>query len=250
MREYASEFGVGQEVREKEGELTVVSIHQPQYLPWLGYLDKIDKSQIFVFLDNVQFKKNEWQNRNRIKTAQGWQWLTVPVIHKFPQKIYEVEINNTVAWRKKHLQALITNYSKTPFFREHIGFFEETYDCDWHYLADINIHIIRYLTMSLGMRDKKFCRASDLKLSDGKTARLVELCEQLGGDVYLAGRSGSEYLDLAKFKEAGISVQFQDYRHPRYEQLYGDFEPCMSAVDLLFNHGSESLAILREGGWN
>ncbi len=97
----------------------IVSVHQPQYLPWLGYFDKIERSDIFVFLDNVQFKKNEWQNRNKIKTSEGWQWLSVPVIHKFMQKISEVKINNTVWWGKKHLNALVTNYSKAPFFKDH-----------------------------------------------------------------------------------------------------------------------------------
>ena len=96
----------------------IVSIHQPQYLPWLGYFDKIERSDAFVFLDNVQFKKNEWQNRNKVKTDQRWQWLTIPVIHKFGQKINEVKINNTVRWGKKHLTALLNHYSKAPFFKE------------------------------------------------------------------------------------------------------------------------------------
>jgi len=94
----------------------IAAIHQPQYLPWLGYIDKMDKADVFCFLDNVQYKKNEWQNRNRVKTVGGWQWVTVPVSYKFPEKINAVKINNSVNWRRKHLQALVTNYGKAPYF--------------------------------------------------------------------------------------------------------------------------------------
>jgi hypothetical protein len=92
----------------------IVAVHQPQYLPWLGYFDKIRRADIFSYLDCVQYKKNDWQNRNRIKTSQGWQWLTVPVRFQFPEKICEVKINQTVKWHKKHLQALVTNYRRAP----------------------------------------------------------------------------------------------------------------------------------------
>jgi len=225
----------------------IVSIHQPQYLPWLGYFDKIRRSDIFVFLDNVQFKKNEWQNRNKIKTAQKWQWLTVPVIHRFTQKICEVKINNTVQWGKKHLNGLITNYSKAPFFNEYIGFFERTYAQDWQYLADINIHIIQYLVEALGILSKMFVRASKYKSKEGPTERLIDICKQVGGDVYLSGKDGAKYLNLEKFKKAGIKVIFQDYKHPHYLQLFESFEPCLSVIDLLFNCGPESLSILKKG---
>ncbi len=225
----------------------IVSIHQPQYLPWLGYFDKIEKSDIFVFLDNVQFKKNEWQNRNRIKTAEGWQWLTLPVIHKFMQKISEVEINNTVWWGKKHLNALITNYSKAPFFKDYLGFFEQTSAQDWNYLVDINIHIIQYLAKALGILNKNLVKASKYKTREGPTERLVDICKQVGGDVYLSGKDGAKYLNLEEFGKEGVKVIFQDYKHPHYPQLYENFEPYMSVIDLLFNCGPESLSILKKG---
>lgn len=225
----------------------IVSIHQPQYLPWLGYFDKIDRSDTFVFLDNVQFRKNEWQNRNKIKTSEGWQWLSVPVIHRFSQKICEVQINKTAWWSKKHLNALITNYSKTPFFKEYIGFFEQTYAQDWQYLVDINIHMIQYLVKALGISDRKFVKSSEYKAREDPTERLVDICLQERGDVYLSGQDGAKYLDLEKFEKEGIKVIFQDYKHPHYAQLFGSFEPYMSIVDLLFNCGQESLSILRKG---
>jgi len=225
----------------------IVAIHQPQYLPWLGYFDKIRRCDAFVFLDNVQFKKNEWQNRNKIKTSQRPQWLSVPVLHRFGQKIFEVKINNTVAWGKKHLQALITNYSKARYFNEHLEFFEKTYSQDWHYLVDLNIHTIHYLVKALGILEKKFARASEFKLREENTERLVDLCKLLGGDIYLSGKDGPKYLNLKEFEKEGIQVIFQDYRHPIYPQLYGDFEPCLSVIDLLFNCGPESLSILKKG---
>jgi len=225
----------------------IVTIHQPQYLPWLGYFDKIRRSDIFVFLDNVQFKKNEWQNRNKIKTDQKWQWLTVPVIHKFSQKINEVEINNTDRWGKKHLNALITNYSKAPFFKDYIDFFEQAYTRSWQLLVDINIHLIQYLNQALGILNKKVVLSSDYETRKGRTERLVDLCKQLKGDIYLSGRDGAKYLELDEFKKEGIQVAFQDYKHPIYPQLFGDFEPYLSVVDILFNCGPESLSIISKG---
>ena len=226
----------------------IVSIHQPQYLPWLGYFDKIARSDIFIFLDNVQFKKNEWQNRNRIKTDQKWQWLSVPVIHRFGQKINEVEINNTVQWGKKHLHALATNYAKAPFIKEHFDFLAKTYAHPWKRLVDINLHLIYYLIKALNISNKEFHLASEYQAREGPTERLVDLCRQVGAGVYLSGQDGAKYLDLDEFKKGGIQVIFQKYEHPLYPQLFGDFEPCMSVVDLLFNCGPESLSILRKGG--
>ena len=226
----------------------ILSIHQPQYLPWLGYFEKIDRSDIFVFLDNVQFKKNEWQNRNRIKTATGIQWLTVPIIHKFPQKIVDVKINNTVPWERKHLNAFSTNYSKAPFYDEHIPFFQEIFSREWERLVDINIYAIEYISKALGLGDKHFVKASEFDLKEGNTERLVDICKKMGGDVYLSGKDGAKYLDISLFEKENIEVIFQNYQHPRYSQLYFEFEPHLSTIDLLFNCGPESLTILKGKG--
>ena len=226
----------------------ILSIHQPQYLPWLGYFDKIDKCEIFVFLDNVQFKKNEWQNRNRIKTAAGNQWLTVPILHKFPQRIDDVKINNSVPWGRKHFNALSTNYSKAPFFDEYMPFFQETYFREWERLIDINIHTIMFITKAMGLSDKRFVKASDFNLQEGNTERLVDICKKMGGDVYLSGKDGAKYLDLSLFEKENIDVIFQDYSHPCYSQLFSEFESNLSIIDLLFNCGPKSLSILRGNG--
>lgn len=221
----------------------IVTIHQPQYLPWLGYFDKIDKSDIFVILDNVQYKKNEWQNRNRIKTANGWQWLSVPVLYKFPQKINQVRINNRVDWRRKHLNALSINYGKSPYLNEYRSFLEDTFLKEWEYLVDINIYFLESFIQTMGI-DTKTLLASKLSLREDPTYRLIDICKEAGADTYLAGKDGRNYMDIEIFEKENINIIFQDFQHPTYNQLFGNFEPNMSVIDLLFNYGEESLNII------
>ena len=223
----------------------VVAIHQPQFMPWLGYFDKIQKADVFCFLDNVQYKKNEWQNRNRLKTAQGMQWLTVPVRYRFPQTINEVEINSNEAWRRKHLQALHTNYRKAPYFDTYLGVFEDIYSREWKYLSELNIFVTIQLMAALGLETTRTVRASELSLSQDPTQRLIDICRSCGGDVYLAGQDGAAYMAMDRFESTGIDVIFQDFQHPTYTQLYGEFISHLSVVDLLFCCGPDSLDIIR-----
>lgn len=226
----------------------IVSIHQPQYIPWLGYFDKIDKSDVFVFLDNVQYKKREYQNRNRICTKNGWKWLTVPVITKgrYYQKIIEVEIDNSQKWQRKHLRDIKIHYSKASYFKEHIWFFESVYMQKWERLVDINKQIINYLLGYLGISTPIYYE-SEMGTESHSTDRIVEICQKLRADTYLSGNGGREYLDEAKFLKAGIKLVYQDFKHPIYQQLHNPFIPFMSIIDLMFNHGKESLSILRNG---
>jgi len=224
----------------------IVAVHQPQYLPWLGYFDKMIKADVFCYLDNVQYKKNEFQNRNRIKTAQNWQWLTVPVLYRFPQKINEVKINNTVTWKRKHLQALVTNYKKAPFFEDYIGFFEGVYSKDWEYLSELNVYLIDNIRNLIGLKATQTVWASSLHLSDDPTGRLIDICKVLGADTYLSGPDGIKYMDLEQFKQQGIQVMVQNFQHPEYPQLFGDFVSHLSIVDLLFNCGPGSLEKIGE----
>ncbi len=223
----------------------IVSVHQPQYLPWLGYFDKIDRADAFVLLDTVQFKKNEWQNRNLIKTAQGPHWLTVPVTYRFPQRINEVAVNNRDRWQHRQRQALISNYRGAPFWDGLSTFIEEIMDTPWACLSPLNIFTVKRLAEILGIRTPIYI-ASELALfPDEPDERLIAITRHLGGDAYLAGSGGRKYMNLDRFEQSGIPVLFQEYRHPVYDQLFGAFEPYMSVVDLLFNHGDESLKILR-----
>lgn len=223
----------------------IVAIHQPQYMPWLGYFDKIDRADVFVFLDTVQFKKNEFQNRNRIKGAGGEQWLTVPVIQRHGQLINEVEINGTEKWQKKHIMALTSCYGKAPFFSDYFGEFENLLSTEWSGLSALNIETVRLLVKGLNI-DTTFYTASDMgELPDDRDGRLVEIVRSLGGDTYLAGAGGREYMDVTVYEDAGIEVIFQEFKHPVYPQLFGEFVPYMSAVDILFNVDSSCLDYIR-----
>lgn len=223
-----------------------VAIHQPHYLPWLGYFDKIDSADVFIFLDTVQFKKNEWQNRHRIKTAGGWQWLTVPVHYRYPQRIAEVRIDDRTAWARKHHQALATHYGPAPAYPAVTAILEGIWACPWDHLVDLNVATATRLAAWLGL-GAKFHRASEFAAPEERTDRLVALCRAVGADTYLSGSQGATLMDLPRFAQAGIAVLFQDYQHPTYAQRYGPFVSHLSIVDLLCNHGAESLAILRTG---
>jgi hypothetical protein len=223
----------------------IVAVHQPQYLPWLGYFDKIDKADIFVLLDTVQFKKNEWQNRNKIKTAQGWQWLTVPVMYTYPQLINEVTINNRVNWQHKHRQALLSNYKRAPHFDMVERILGEILSSSWDYISHLNIEAVKRLVTVLGI-DTPLYIASELgEFPQDPDERLVALTKHFGAGTYLAGIGGREYMNLDIYNRNGIEVIFQDFRHPVYHQLFGGFEPFMSVIDLILNHGDRSLTILR-----
>ncbi len=224
----------------------IVAVHQPQYLPWIGYFDKMRRADVFCYLDDVQYKKNEWQNRNRIKTAQDWQWLTVPVRYRFPEKINEVQINNTTNWSKKHLQALITNYSRAPYFKAHISIFEDIFSREWELISELNIHLIERLREALQLQEKTTVISSEFNLREEPTDRLIDICKAVGADTYLAGEGASGYMDLRRFEENDLKVIVQDFKHPIYSQLFKDFQSHLSIVDLLFNCGPESLNIISE----
>ncbi len=223
-----------------------VAIHQPQYLPWLGYFDKLDRADQFVILDDVQFKKNDWQNRNRIKTASGWQWLTVPVLHRFPQRISEVRIDGAAPWGRKHWRALLANYGGAPAFAPHRSFFESLYARDWQLLVELSLAALGYLVDALGITTKLvLASALDLPAPADASVRLAAICRALGADTYLSGAGGRDYLDLAPFDRAGVRVVFQAFACPVYPQRFGAFEANLSIVDLLFNCGAQSLTVLR-----
>jgi hypothetical protein len=224
----------------------MIGILQPGYLPWLGFFEQMSKSDVFVLYDDVQYDKEGWRNRNRIKTANGIQWLTVPVLLKGSdsQMILDVRIDNKINWRKKHLAAIRQNYSKAPYFKEYVGIFEEAFERDWECLVDIDMHFIHRLAECLGMHNKNMVRSSTLDIQGGRIERLIKICEFFGADIFYEGASGRNYIDEGDFLARGIKIEFQDYQHPSYRQLYGDFTSNLSVVDLLFNHGKESLAII------
>ncbi len=222
----------------------IIAIHQPQFMPWLGYFDKMDQVDSFVLLDNVQYKKNEFQNRNRIKTPQGPQWLTVPVSYQFPARIDEVQVRVGDPWRRKHLQTLVANYAKAPYWAQYAESLRDLYAVEWTSLAAVNRASVEWLKSQLGIATP-LAVASEMELSQEPTQRLLDICKELGASTYLAGVDGRKYMELDRFAAAGIEVAFQEYEHPQYAQMHGEFSSHLSVLDLLFNCGSESGKIVR-----
>jgi|ETN01SMinimDraft_4_1059930.scaffolds.fasta_scaffold66738_2 hypothetical protein len=223
-----------------------VGILQPGYLPWLGFFEQIYKSEVFVVYDDVQYDKQGWRNRNRIKTAGGVQWLTVPVISNFRERPFtnEVVIDNKINWRKKHFLSIKQNYSRAPFYKKYIDIFEDAYSREWQYLIDIDLYFITEFVNCLGLNNKEIVRSSSLDVRGEGIERLIALCKIFKADIFYEGAAGKNYIDGEYFEEHGIKVEFQDYRHPVYNQLHGDFVPYLSVIDLLFNLGSESLSVI------
>jgi len=225
-----------------------LAAHQPQYLPWLGYFDKMDRVDRFVLLDTVQFKKNEWQNRNRIRTSQGWQWLTVPVHHRFRMALHEVTIDERSSWRRKHREALRQQYARAPFRDTVLPALEALLEEPFPNLAALNTRTVTVLAGLLGVRTPivPASALADLPGDPGANERLIALCGRLGCSTYLAGDGGEAYMDLEAYRRAGIRVEFQGFRHPTYRQVHAGFEPDLSAVDILMNLGRGAIRRLRE----
>jgi hypothetical protein len=203
-------------------------------------------SDIFVFLDDIQYGKNQVINRNKIKTAKGWTYLTAPVLIKghFGQLISEVKIDNHINWRKKHWKSILYNYKKAQHFDDYSGFFEDLYQKEWKKLSELNEYIIKNIAEFLDIKTK-FFRSSELNIEGNATKRLVNIVKAVGGDAYFSGIQSKDYMEDHLFTENGIKLIYQDFHHPTYNQLFGEFIPKMSVIDLLYNEGLKSIEIIR-----
>ncbi len=230
----------------------ILTGHQPNYLPYLGFFEKIASADAFLIVDTVQFVKRGpfgWMHRNRIRTANGWQWLSLPVkTHgKFHQRICDAGLDEHLPWRRKHLRSISMAYARSSHFAHHSDFFEEIYAREWDRLSPLCEELIRYLIASFGIQTE-IHKLSDMNVPGKGAEMIVNFCRELGADSYLSGMHGRDYLDPAVFAEAGIRLIFQEYQHPVYRQCQGgDFIPGLSAIDLLFNAGPGSLSILKGG---
>lgn len=218
----------------------IIAIHQPNYLPYLGFFERMKQSDIFVIYDDAQFNKDDFQHRNKIRIYHGWKWLTVPV-EKKRIPIKDIKIRNGllikgVTWQEAHLRDIWDNYKDTSYYALYEDDLESTYVDKYDKVIDLNMGIINFLMDEFGVRTK-IIFASELDFTSGSTERLVDITEALCGDVYLSGPSGRDYLDVSLFEKKGISVEFQDFKHPVYKQRYDGFIPNMSAIDALFNVG-------------
>jgi hypothetical protein len=220
-------------------------ILQPSYIPWRGYFDQINRADVFVFYDDVQYDKRGWRNRNQIKTAQGRQWLTIPVhSHRVVEKsapINQVEIDWSKPWNETHWKTLTYAYGRAPFFRTYAPLLEPFYQRHDVFLADFTIDLTVALARELGIRHTRFMRSSEMLPTGRKTDRLVQILLQLGANHYISGPSARDYIENDKFASAGITLEYMDYNYPEYPQLHLPFDPNLSILDLLFMTGPDAM---------
>ncbi len=222
-----------------------VVILQPSYIPWRGVFDQIYRADLFIFYDDVQYDKHGWRNRNQIKTAQGKQWLTIPV-HSAGvtqgRPIREIEIDWSKPWAKSHWKALTYAYSRAPYFRRYAEFLEPFYQRRDRFLADFTIDLTIALARQLGITHTRFLRSSELDgITGEKTDRLIQILQRVGATHYLSGPSAREYIEPEKFAAAGIPFDYIEYDYPEYPQLYPPYDPHVSILDLLFMTGPQAL---------
>lgn len=221
------------------------AVIQPSFIPWRGYFHQIRKADCFVFYDDVQYDKHGWRNRNRIKTAQGAQWLTVPVLSggavSEHRRIDEVMIDWRSNWPRKHLATVRQAYSKAPFFSGYLPLLEEAYECRPERLVDLTVPLTQKLAHALGIVHTRFVRSSELNLTGEKTSRLLNLFAKLG-DVtcYVSGPSAKDYLEEDRLAAAGVELEYMVYDYPPYEQLHPPYDPQVTVLDLLFMKGPEA----------
>lgn len=226
-----------------------VAIMQPTYLPWLGYFGLMQSVDLFILLDSVQFTRRSWQQRNQIKTMNGPLWLTVPVLSKGKreQLISEVEIDYSRDFLRTHQKTLEMNYRKTAYFGALSPQLFEILGADNKYLSGLTINLMLWLRSVLGITTP-IRLASEFETSGTKADLLASLCEQVGATEYISPPGSKVYLDESDaFAKRGIPLHYFGFKHPEYLQQFGDFLPYMSVIDLLFNCGSESASLIKEG---
>ncbi len=225
----------------------IVAIHQPNYAPYLGFFHKMWLADTFILYDTAQFSKNDFQNRSRVKTPRGPFWLSVPVLRGSASEIRSKKIDTSKEWGARHWRTIQTNYSRAPHFESYQGDLDALYRRPWEFLAPLNEAFISFLAMSLGLH-ARWLRASALDLPGGlsPSAKLAELVRRAGGDTYLSGVGGLEYLDPTAFR--GMDLLVQDFRHPEYTQCWGPFVPNLSALDLLLNIGGDAKDLVQSAG--
>lgn len=224
--------------------MSVVAIHQPQYLPWLPYCAKAAQSDVFIYLDTVQFQKGGVQNRNQIKTAQGAAWLTVPVTAALGDAIRDVQIADA-RWQKKHIDGIAQSYRRAPHTAWFTDGLQPILQSPWTMLADLNVAVTEWIFHQLGVTCRRV-RASELPATGTKSELVISLCRAAGATVYLSGPGARAYQDEADFLAAGIELRYQDYHVPAYPQCHPNlgFMPELSALDAILNLGPEARGVL------
>jgi len=223
-----------------------VSVHQPNFLPWLGYFYKIAKSDVFVILNNVQYIKRSFINRSKIKTPTGEQYLTLPIFQKgkYKQLISECVLYDKEKSTRKIMGTIRQNYAKAKYFKDYFEQIQEILDTDITNLSEINILLIKWSLKILDIQTEIKILSELENIIGGASERIVSICKNVGADEYLSGFGGNKYQEKEVFDMSGIKLRITDFQHPVYSQCWGEFLPNLSIIDLLFNYGPESKKIL------
>tara|TARA_B100000315_G_scaffold81711_1_gene74893 strand:+ start:4792 stop:5508 length:717 start_codon:yes stop_codon:yes gene_type:complete len=227
-----------------------VIIHQPEHMPWSGFFHKANMADVYIALDNVQYRRRYFQNRNKIRNKNGLLWITVPLKKNTRDEllIKDAKISReNLKWLKKNLESIFYCYSKSNFFEYIWNDLKYLYSKDYVYLSEFNISLIKLFFQKLGL-NKEIKLASTLTVSGNKSDLILNICAVVGAKTYVSGISGKEYLNIKEFKRRGIKVVYQEFHHPIYEQMHRPFIPCLSIIDILFNHGENSLDIINGRG--
>ena len=226
--------------------MTVITIRQPGYMPNIGFFKKIQFSDIFVYLDDAQFAKDRFDNRNKIRTVEGFRWLTVPVKRPvFGKKLNEISISYESDWINEHIDLIYENYHKANYFSSYWEPIKKILNGNFEKLIGLNLELINYFCNELKI-STKIIFSSSLDISETKTKKLIGICSKLNASCYTSGISGHDYLDKELFLNSKIKLAYENFTHPKYKQIHNDFKENMSIIDLLMNEGENSQKIIRE----
>ena len=225
-----------------------VVISQSMYFPWVGMLEQIKLADVYVYYDDVQFSKGSFVNRVQYKTAQGAQWLTVPVKHKIGLSINETPIDNRKNWQHRQRESLRQAYSKGMFMDEMLEVFDSVHSKPFEFLGELSRASLMAVVDYFGLhKNKKFVHSSDLDVKGNGSQRVLDIVRLLKGDIYITGHGAAQYLDHENFENNGIDVQYIDYKKMPYEQKYETFTPFVSSLDLIANCGHEGARYICSG---
>ena len=214
----------------------IISIHQPDYIPYMGYFYKIAQSDVFVFLDDAQFSSDNMHHWNRIKTPQGECRLKIPVENKLGYKINQVRTKDELNWKEKHLKTIEMNYSKALYFKDIFPQIKEIILSTYTSLADQNIAINMFICKGFCL-NKKFISSSELGINTTKETRVIDICKALGGTKYISGNGAKAYQINEHFEQRNLELVYTDYKPFEYLQVWKEFTPNMSILDYIFNCG-------------
>lgn len=216
------------------------AILQPNYLPWRGYFDIINKADVLIVYDDVQYTVRDWRNRNKIKTPTGLQWITVPVKHDHQnQLINQTRIDYSHDWRGTHERTILRNYSRSSYIDDVMKILIHAYEDSYLYISELNYRLINEICRYLGI-NTRICLSSEFNIHGVKTDRLIKLLKYVGADEYISGPSAKSYIDINQFRESKIKLHYMRYRYPEYSQSWSEFVDGVSIIDVIANNGMQS----------